>query len=36
MAIMLIGRLGPLTLGYTLTVRRKSRVRYAMTEFPVG
>jgi len=36
MAIMLIGRLGPLTLGYTLTVRRKSRVRYATTEFPVG
>lgn len=36
MAIMLIGRLGPLTLGYTLTVRRKSRVRFAKTEFPVG
>ncbi|WP_296934953.1 potassium transporter TrkG [uncultured Marinobacter sp.] len=36
MTIMLIGRLGPLTLGYTLTVRRKSRVRYAKTEFPVG
>jgi trk system potassium uptake protein TrkH len=36
MAVMLIGRLGPLTLGYTLTVRRKSRVRYAKTEFPVG
>ncbi|ERS86901.1 hypothetical protein Q672_13350 [Marinobacter sp. EVN1] len=36
MATMLIGRLGPLTLGYTLTVRRKSRVRYAKTEFPVG
>ena len=36
MAVMLIGRLGPLTLGYTLTVRRKSRVRYARTEFPVG
>lgn len=36
MAVMLIGRLGPLTLGYTLTVRRKSRVRYATTEFPVG
>lgn len=36
MAIMLIGRLGPLTLGYTLTVRRKSHVRYAKTEFPVG
>lgn len=36
MAVMLIGRLGPLTLGYTLTVRRKSHVRYARTEFPVG
>lgn len=36
MAVMLIGRLGPLTLGYTLTVRRKSHVRYAPTEFPVG
>ncbi|WP_031210417.1 TrkH family potassium uptake protein [Marinobacter sp. EVN1] len=36
MATMLIGRLGPLTLGYTLTVRRKSRLRYAKTEFPVG
>lgn len=36
MAVMLIGRLGPLTLGYTLTVRRKSHVRYAKTEFPVG
>lgn len=36
MAVMLIGRLGPLTLGYTLTVGRKSHVRYAQTEFPVG
>lgn len=36
MAVMLIGRLGPLTLGYTLTVRRKSHIRYAKTEFPVG
>lgn len=36
MAVMLIGRLGPLTLGYTLAVRRKSHVRYAQTEFPVG
>lgn len=36
MAVMLIGRLGPLTLGYTLTVRRKSHVRFAKTEFPVG
>lgn len=36
MAVMLIGHLGPLTLGYTLTVQRKSHVRYAATEFPVG
>lgn len=36
MAVMLAGRLGPLTLGYTLTVRRKSHVRYATTEFPVS
>jgi len=36
MAVMLVGRLGPLTLGYTLTVRRKSHIRYAKTEFPVG
>lgn len=36
MAVMLIGRLGPLTLGYTLTMRRQSHVRYAQTEFPVG
>lgn len=36
MAVMLIGRLGPLTLGYTLTVRRRSHIRYANTEFPVG
>ncbi|KMQ74352.1 TrkH family potassium uptake protein [Marinobacter subterrani] len=36
MAVMLVGRLGPLTLGYTLTVRRKSHVQYANTEFPVG
>jgi trk system potassium uptake protein TrkH len=36
MAVMLIGRLGPLTLGYTLTKRRKSHIRFAQTEFPVG
>lgn len=36
MAIMLAGRVGPLTLGYMLTMRRKSLVRYATTEFPVG
>ncbi|MFB9868331.1 TrkH family potassium uptake protein [Vreelandella sulfidaeris] len=36
MAVMLIGRLGPLTLGYTLTLRHKSHVRFVKTEFPVG
>lgn len=36
MATMLIGRVGPLTLGYVLTVRRRSIVRYARTELPVG
>ncbi|WP_217639886.1 TrkH family potassium uptake protein [Vreelandella subterranea] len=36
MAVMLIGRLGPLTLGYTLTIRHKAHVKYATTEFPVG
>ncbi|MAA66617.1 MAG: Ktr system potassium transporter B [Alteromonadaceae bacterium] len=36
MAVMLIGRVGPLTLGYILTVRRKTHVRYAQAEFPVG
>jgi len=36
MLIMLVGRVGPLALGYMLTMRRKSRIRYATTEFPVG
>ncbi|ENO16557.2 Ktr system potassium transporter B [Marinobacter nanhaiticus D15-8W] len=36
MLVMLIGRVGPLTLGYILTMRSKSHVRYAKTEFPVG
>lgn len=36
MMVMLIGRVGPLTLGYILTMRSKSHVRYAKTEFPVG
>ncbi|TBW59625.1 Ktr system potassium transporter B [Marinobacter halodurans] len=36
MSIMLIGRVGPLTLGYILAIRRKSRLRYATAEFPVG
>ena len=36
MVVMVVGRVGPLTLGYMLTMRRKSLVRYAETEFPVG
>ncbi|SFR62064.1 trk system potassium uptake protein TrkH [Marinobacter daqiaonensis] len=36
MAIMLIGRVGPLTVGYILTMRSKSQIRYARTELPVG
>ncbi|MBS3803290.1 MAG: Ktr system potassium transporter B [Oleiphilaceae bacterium] len=36
MMIMLIGRVGPLTLGYVLARRRRSHVRCATTEFPVG
>ncbi|MDF1763475.1 MAG: potassium transporter TrkG [Oleibacter sp.] len=36
MAVMLIGRLGPLTLGYLLTVKRATQIRYASVEFPVG
>lgn len=36
MVVMFIGRIGPLTLGYWLTVRKKSEVQYAQTEFPVG
>ncbi|EMP54586.1 cation transport protein [Marinobacter santoriniensis NKSG1] len=36
MVIMLVGRVGPLTLGYMLTMRRKSLIRYATTEIPVG
>ncbi len=36
MVIMLVGRVGPLTLGYILAVRRKTHVRYAAVEFPVG
>ncbi|WP_404368141.1 TrkH family potassium uptake protein [Marinobacter sp.] len=36
MVIMLVGRVGPLTLGYALTVRRKAHMRYAKVEFPVG
>lgn len=36
MAIMLLGRVGPLTLGYILAVRARAHVRYATVEFPVG
>ncbi|WP_148862133.1 TrkH family potassium uptake protein [Marinobacter fonticola] len=36
MVVMVVGRVGPLTLGYILTMRRKLHVRYAKTEFPVG
>ncbi len=36
MLVMLIGRLGPLTLGYMLMVRKPSSVKYAKVEFPVG
>lgn len=34
--MMFAGRLGPLTLVYSLATRRHSRVRYPATEFPVG
>lgn len=34
--IMFAGRIGPLTLVYSLAVRRHTRVRYPATEFPVG
>ena len=34
--IMFAGRLGPLTLVYSLATRQYSRVRYPATEFPVG
>lgn len=34
--IMFAGRLGPLTLIYSLATRKNSRIRYATTEFPVG
>lgn len=36
MAIMLLGRVGPLTLGYILARRTRSRIRYPETSFPVG
>ncbi|MFA5520248.1 MAG: potassium transporter TrkG [Castellaniella sp.] len=34
--MMFAGRLGPLTLIYTLATRQHSRVRYPVAEFPVG
>lgn len=34
--MMFAGRLGPLTLVYSLATRRASRVRYPIAEFPVG
>lgn len=34
--IMFAGRVGPLTLVYSLAVRQHSRVRYPTTRFPVG
>lgn len=34
--MMFAGRLGPLTLVYSLATRQHSRVRYPTTEFPVG
>lgn len=36
MVVMFAGRIGPLTLVYSLAVRRHTRVRYPTTEFPVG
>lgn len=36
MLVMLIGRVGPLTLGYMLTMPHKQHIRYARTELPVG
>lgn len=34
--IMFAGRVGPLTLIYSLAARRHTRIRYPATEFPVG
>lgn len=36
MLVMLIGRVGPLALGFMLTVQRREHFRYARTEFPLG
>ena len=34
--VMLIGRVGPLTLGYLLTIPKKHHIRFAHAELPVG
>src|SRR5690606_13315259 len=34
--LMFVGRLGPLTLVYSLATQKRSRVRYPETEFQVG
>ncbi|QAA93320.1 TrkH family potassium uptake protein [Pollutimonas thiosulfatoxidans] len=34
--LMFVGRLGPLTLAYSLATQKRSRVRYPETEFQVG
>ncbi len=34
--LMFVGRLGPLTLVYSLATRKRSRIRYPETEFQVG
>lgn len=36
MAVMFIGRIGPLTLGYVLTRPRKEHVRFPRAELPLG
>lgn len=36
MVVMFAGRVGPLTLVYSLATRQHTRIRYPATEFPVG
>lgn len=36
MLVMLVGRVGPLTLGYILTAPKRTHLQYARSEFPVG
>jgi len=36
MALMFIGRIGPLTLVYSLSMRARSRVSYPEAQFQVG